>query len=45
VRPIEVQTWLQPLTSGALLVIALVSILIGRPFTVEYARAMTTPEE
>jgi hypothetical protein len=38
------ERWIQPLTSGALLAIALGSILAGRPFAREYARA-EVPEE
>jgi hypothetical protein len=38
------ERWIQPLTSAALLAIALGSILLGRPFAREYARA-EVPEE
>lgn len=38
------ERWIQPLTSGALLAIAVGSILLGRPFAREYARA-EVPEE
>lgn len=38
------ERWLQPLSSGALLAIALVSLLIGKPFVRQYARE-TVPEE
>jgi hypothetical protein len=38
------ERWIQPLTSGALLAIALGSILVGRPFAREYARA-EVPEQ
>lgn len=39
-----VARWIQPLGNGALLLIMLVSILIGRPFTLQYAKAATPPE-
>jgi hypothetical protein len=32
------EQWIQPMTSCAIFLIALVSVLIGRPFTMEYAR-------
>lgn len=38
------ERWIQPLTSAALLVIALGSILIGKPFTRQYARE-SVPQE
>lgn len=38
------ERWIQPLTSGALFAIALGSILVGRPFAREYARA-EVPEQ
>jgi hypothetical protein len=41
---IFLERWIQPLTSAALLAIALGSILLGRPFAREYARA-EVPEE
>lgn len=39
-----VARWIQPLGNGALLLIMLISILIGRPFTLQYAKAATPPE-
>lgn len=38
------ERWIQPLTSAALLLIALGSILVGRPFAREYARAEVPAE-
>jgi hypothetical protein len=38
------ERWIQPITNGALLAIALGSILIGRPFARQYARQQV-PEE
>ncbi len=38
------ERWLQPLTNGGLFLIALVSILIGKPFTLQYAREHAPPE-
>jgi hypothetical protein len=38
------ERWIQPLTSAALLAIALGSILVGRPFAREYARDHVQPE-
>jgi hypothetical protein len=39
-----VATWVQPVSNFALVTIALVSILIGKPFTREYARQPLPPE-
>ena len=39
-----VATWVQPVSNFALFTIALVSILIGKPFTREYARQSLPPE-
>ena len=39
-----VSRWIQPLGNAGLLAIMLVSVLIGRPFTLQYARAATSPE-
>jgi len=38
------QQWIQPITNGAIFLIALISVLIGRPFTLEYARESVTSE-
>jgi hypothetical protein len=38
------ERWIQPLSSGALLAIALGSILVGKPFARQYARQQTPPE-
>ncbi len=38
------ERWIQPLTSGCLLVIALASVVIGRPFARQYAREQVPPE-
>jgi hypothetical protein len=38
------ERWVQPLSSAALLAIALGSILVGKPFTRQYARQQTPPE-
>ncbi len=38
------ERWLQPLTNGGLFLITLASILIGKPFTLQYAREHTPPE-
>jgi hypothetical protein len=38
------QRWMQPLVNGALCAIALVSLLIGRPFVLQYAREEAPPE-
>lgn len=38
------ERWIQPLSNGALLAIAVVSLLIGRPFVRQYARE-AVPEE
>jgi hypothetical protein len=39
-----VATWVQPVANFALFAIALVSILIGKPFTRQYARQSLPPE-
>src|SRR4029453_10661447 len=39
------ERWLQPLGNAGLFVIVLISILIGRPFTLQYARESTPPEQ
>jgi hypothetical protein len=39
------ERWLQPLGNAGLFVIVLISILIGRPFTLQYARKSTPPEQ
>lgn len=38
------QRWMQPLTNGALCLIALASVLIGRPFVLQYAKEEAPPE-
>ena len=38
------ERWLQPLGNAGLFAIVLVSILIGKPFTLQYARRSTPPE-
>jgi hypothetical protein len=38
------ERWFQPLSNGALLLIALVSVLIGKPFALQYAREQAPPE-
>ena len=38
------ERWIQPLTNGGLLLVALAGVLAGRPFTLEYAREAVTPE-
>jgi hypothetical protein len=38
------ERWIQPITSGALLAIALGSILVGKPFARQYARESVPPE-
>jgi hypothetical protein len=38
------ERWLQPITNGGLFLIALVSVLIGKPFTLQYAREHAAPE-
>jgi dienelactone hydrolase len=38
------ERWIQPLTNGGLLAIVLASLLLGRPFTLEYAREQVPPE-
>ena len=38
------ERWLQPLGNAGLFAIVLVSILIGKPFTLQYARKSTPPE-
>lgn len=38
------QRWMQPLANGALCAIALVSVLIGRPFVLQYAKEEAPPE-
>jgi hypothetical protein len=39
------ERWLQPLGNAGLFVIVLISILIGKPFTLQYARRSTPPEQ
>ncbi len=39
-----VARWIQPLGNGALFLIMLVSVLVKRPFTLEYAKEATTPD-
>lgn len=39
-----VSRWVQPLANGALLMIMVTSLAIGKPFTEQYARAATSPE-
>lgn len=39
------ERWLQPLGNAGLFAIVLVSIIIGRPFTLQYARKSTPPEQ
>src|SRR3954451_13379614 len=39
------ERWIQPLTNASLFAIALVSVLIGKPFTMQYAVESVTPEE
>ncbi len=38
------QRWVQPMSNGGIFLIALVSILIGKPFTLQYAREEVPPE-
>ena len=38
------ERWIQPLTNGGLLLVALIGVLVGRPFTLDYAREAVTPE-
>jgi hypothetical protein len=38
------ERWIQPIANGALLAIALGSILVGRPFVLGYAKQGTPPE-
>lgn len=38
------ERWIQPLGNAGLLAIVLVSVLIGKPFTEQYARQSTPPE-
>ena len=38
------ERWFQPLSNGALFLIALVSVLIGKPFALQYAREQAPPE-
>ncbi len=38
------ERWIQPLTSGCLLVIAVTSVLVGRPFARQYAREQVPPD-
>jgi len=38
------QRWMQPLANGALCVIALLSVLVGRPFVLQYAKEEAPPE-
>jgi dienelactone hydrolase len=39
------EQWIQPLTNASLFVIALASVLMGKPFTLQYALESVTPEE
>jgi hypothetical protein len=39
------ERWLQPLGNAGLFAIVLISILIGKPFTLQYARKSTPPEQ
>jgi hypothetical protein len=39
------ERWLQPLGNAGLFAIVLVSILIGKQFTLQYARKSTAPEQ
>jgi len=39
------ERWLQPLGNAGLFAIILISILIGKPFTLQYARRSTPPEQ
>jgi hypothetical protein len=39
------ERWLQPLGNAGLFAIVLISILIGKPFTLQYARRSTPPEQ
>ena len=39
------ERWLQPLGNAGLFAIVLVSIIIGKPFTLQYARKSTPPEQ
>jgi hypothetical protein len=38
------ERWIQPLANGALFLIALASILVGKPFVLPYAQAEVPPE-
>jgi hypothetical protein len=38
------ERWIQPLTNAGLFTVAATSVIIGRPFTLEYARESVTPE-
>lgn len=38
------ERWIQPITNCAIFLIALISVLIGRPFTMEYARESVDAE-
>ncbi len=38
------QRWIQPMTNAGIFLIAFVSIVIGKPFTLQYARDETPPE-
>lgn len=38
------ERWIQPLTNGGILAVSAVSLAIGRPFTLEYARDAVTPD-
>ena len=38
------ERWFQPLSNAALFLIALVSVLIGKPFALQYAREQAPPE-
>jgi hypothetical protein len=39
------ERWLLPVGNAGLFVIILISILIGKPFTLQYARKSTPPEQ
>lgn len=39
------EQWIQPLTNASLFIIALASVLMGKPFTMQYALESVTPEE
>lgn len=38
------ERWIQPLTNAGLFAISLTSLLVGRPFTLEYAREQVPPD-